>query len=354
MKDTIITSSNFPIKVLIDGKEFIHYSSFEIRRSIDQFIDTINIDINNPSGRYSTSIPVWSVISIFFEWVELFRWYLETKKVTIRSWWSTMAMGGREEIVKICEDDLDPQVTKFRNTTDNIIITKLLDGKGYKLDLSTPYAIKELNGSMGMTIAQLVSSTMSYNDTIIFKKGNTLYKRSIPTWPTGHIIPIRTSFEWGKYQMYNSDILSISIDEDITQSKGYMMGNTYQEWKSKQSLFAKTENKIMTSWKYASKVRNLSDMKWVPILYANYTTSTAKTQAELKAQVKRAHREADIKASITFTVAWFFYIDLLDTLDIFIEQEKIQQFMYVSSVSYSFDKSNKSVTTIIAKPYPSF
>jgi hypothetical protein len=46
-----------------------------------------------------------------------------------------MVLSGREEIVSICETDIDPQQAQFKNTTDNAIITKMLQGKGYTLDL---------------------------------------------------------------------------------------------------------------------------------------------------------------------------------------------------------------------------
>jgi hypothetical protein len=38
-----------------------------------------------------------------------------------------MMLSGREEIVSICEDDIDPQLAQFKKTTDNAIITKLLE-----------------------------------------------------------------------------------------------------------------------------------------------------------------------------------------------------------------------------------
>lgn len=57
-----------------------------------------------------------------------------------------MVLSGREEVVTICEDDIDPQLSQFKKTTDNAIITKLLNGKGYILDLGTAYPVKEISG----------------------------------------------------------------------------------------------------------------------------------------------------------------------------------------------------------------
>lgn len=349
----IITQSNFPIKVLLDGQEFIHYSAFSVRRSIDQFIDTFALTCNNPWGRYSTTISVGAVSSFWYNGVELFRGYIEKKNVAIGVVWNFMMLSGREEIVSICEDDIDPQLAQFKKTTDNAIITKLLEWKWYILDLGTAYPVKEISWQPWMTIAQLVEDTTKYSDCILIKKGNYLIKRKIPTWPTWRIIPLRITKESWALTIYNSKILDVKLEEDITQAKWYMTGYSYETWKKKKNIYAKTENKVMTSGSYGGKLRNLSQLKWPPIKYMNWITSSAKEQSEVQAQVRRAQRETDIKISITLTIAWFFDVQLLDTIDVFIEQEQVQQYMYVSSIEYSFDKINKSTTILEITSYPS-
>ena len=352
MKD-FIEESNFPIKVLLNWQEFIHYSSFSVKRSISNFIDTFTITCNNPFGRYSTTIPVGWVASIWYNGVEIFRGYIEKKDTNLQNVGSFMVVSGREEIVSICETDVDPQTAQFKNTTDNAIITKLLQGKGFILDLWTAYPVKEYSANPWMRIAQVVDDVSKYSDCVIIKKGNSLIKRRLPSWPTGKAIPLRvTKVDWA-LSIYNSKIIDIKFSEDITQSKGYMMGYSYERGKNKKSVYAKTENKVLTSGSYAKKLRNLSSMAWTPLKYESWFSSTAKEKSEADVQARRTQRETDIDIDVTVTLAGFFDANIFDTVDVFIEQEKIQQYMYLEGIEYSFDKNNKAITILTIKPFPS-
>lgn len=82
-----------------------------------------------------------------------------------------------------------------------------------------------------------------------------------------------------------------------------MTGYSYETGKKKKNIYAKTENKVMTSGSYGKKLRNLSSLKGTPIKYVNWFTSTAKEQSEVQVQVRRAQRETDIKVTITLTIA---------------------------------------------------
>ena len=352
MKD-FIEESNFPIKVLLNGQEFIHYSSFNVKRSITNFIDTFTITCNNPFGRYSTSIPIWGVVSIWYNGVEIFRGYIEKKDTNLQNVWSFMVLSGREEVVSICETDVDPQTAQFKNTTDNAIITKLLQWKGFTLDLGTAYPVKEYSANPWMRIAQVIDDVTKYSDCVVIKKWPTLVKRRLPTWPTWKAIPLRvTKVDWN-LSIYNSKIIDIRFSENITQAKGYMMGYSYERGKNKKSVYAKTENKVLTSGDYAKKLRNQSSLKGTPLKYESWFSSTAKEKAEADVQARRTQRETDIDIDVVVTLAWFFDANIFDTVDVFIEQEKIQQYMYIEGIEYSFDRNNKAITILTIKPYPS-
>ena len=348
-----IYSEAFPIKVLLNWKEFIHYSGFNINRSVEQFIDTFSITCNNPVWSYSTEIPIGCVVSFWYAWVEFFRWYVEKKEVTLQEVWSFMTLSGREEIVSICETDVDPQQSQFKNTTDNAIIKKLLAGYSYQLDLGTAYPVKEYSADAWMKVAQVIEDISKYSDSIIIKKGATLIKKKIPLWPTGPGIPLQVTKVDGKYMIYNSKILGIKLSEDITKATWYMGSASYQRGKNKKSITGKTENKILTSWDYAKKLRNQTTLKWTPLKNYRYFQSTAKEKAEVDIQTKRAQRETDIVIEVEVTLAWIFSAELLDTVNVFIEQEKIMQYMYIESLKFSLDRNNRAITVMTIKPYPS-
>lgn len=132
-----------------------------------------------------------------------------------------------------------------------------------------------------------------------------------------------------------------------------MIGYSYQRGKSKKSIYAKTENKTLTSGNYAKKLRNQTKLKGTPLKNNKYFQATAKEQAEAQAQVIRSQRETDIDIDVTVTLAGIFKAELLDTVDVFIEQEGIQQFMYIEGIQYSVNSSNKAMTILKIKPYPS-
>lgn len=204
-----------------------------------------------------------------------------------------------------------------------------------------------------MKVAQVIDDVTKYTDCVIIKKGTSLIKRKLPTGPTGKAIPLRVTKADGSLSIYNSKVMTIQLKENITKATGYMTSYSYQRGKKKESIYAKTENKILTSGKYASKLRNLTKMVGTPLKNIRWFSSTAKEKAEVEAQTKRAQRETDIDIDMTVTVQGIFSANLLDTVDVYVEQEGIQQYMYIEEISYLFDASNTATTQLNIKPYPS-
>jgi prophage tail gpP-like protein len=62
-----------PISLKIAGKDFIHFDSITVTRSISSFVDSFNIVINNPNGMYSRQIPAGARVDMYSQGVLFFR-----------------------------------------------------------------------------------------------------------------------------------------------------------------------------------------------------------------------------------------------------------------------------------------
>jgi hypothetical protein len=58
----------------------------------------------------------------------------------------------------------------------------------------------------------------------------------------------------------------------------------------------------------------------------------------------------DIQTDVKITIANFFNLQLLDIVEVFIEAENIQQYMYIKEMSYHYDSSNKFYTQFSLTP----
>lgn len=341
------------LQVFINGQEFIHFSTLSVTRSVENFIDTFSMKMNNPFWRYSTTIAVGSAVSIVAAWVEIFRGFIEQKSVALMSVGSEMNVNWREEILLLAEDDIDPQTAAFKNTTDNAIIQKVCTGYSWKLELWAASPIKEYTSNVGMKKAQVIEDVVRYNDYVIIKKGLTLYKKKIPLTPdmSPRTVMRMTEAEW-KFSTYTSRILGVTLTEDISATRSTVLGYSYERWKKKWSIQKKYTNDNLKNWEYAKRLRNKSALVWYKIERQRYISTPAKELAELQWQVNRSLRETDIKIEVVVNIAGLHWIDLLDCVDVFLEQEKVLQYMYVSGVQYNLDASNKFTTQLTLKTYP--
>lgn len=350
----ISIEKTFGLQVRINWKEFIHFNSLNVNRNIANFVDTFNITCANPAGRYSTEISVGSLVSFYQAWVEFFRGYIEKKTVQYNSVWSTMTLSWREEIVVLTEDDIEPTVGPFKNVTDNSIIQLVTKDYPWKLELGKTANIKEYAISSGsIRKGQVLDDIVKYNDFVLIKKGTTLYKKKIPTWPeSASKIKFTMTVLDGRFSMQNERILTVQLSEDITSVRSSVIGYSYQSWKKKLKVEKKFENPDLIGGDYGHRLRNQLEIKWSWLQRKRYITTPAKDLGELNGQVSRAIRELDMKCEVTITVAGIFSVDLLDVVDIRIEQEKVLQFMYVESIEYNLNSSNATTTIIKVSPFP--
>ena len=77
-----------------------------------------------------------------------------------------------------------------------------------------------------------------------------------------------------------------------------------------------------------------------------YALTSVKRAYELEPAVDRALRSTDLTNEIEFTVYDFLDVDLLDTVHVFIEQEYVNQYMYVKGITYTLDQNNVRTTKV--------
>lgn len=347
-----LTEKSFGLSVTLDGKEFLQFRSLTINKAVSQFVDTFSLTIANPQGRNSTVIPVGGIMSVYLHGTELFRGILEKKTVNYPKVGSTITFAGREEMALMVEDDIDPNLPPFKDSTDNEIIQKACETVSWSFELEEAVDVKEYTIPGGsVRRGQVLDDMAKYNDFVIFKKGNTLVKKKIPTSGSGSEKFVMTVLD-GEFHIENDRISSVEIFEDITGVRGNITGFTFQKGKDKVKEKVEEKNESITSGNYARRLRNNSSLTGYPIPNMRYLTTTGKDEDELRKQVKRALRDTDIKCYIKLVVAGIYPIDLLDIVDVQLEAEKIVQYMYVDSIEYKYEQDNKTTTTITVKPFP--
>lgn len=289
-----------------------------------------------------------------FTGVEFFRGVVETKNVSLRNVGSSMSLSGREEMLLLAENDVDPAIWAFKRTTDNAIIMRLCDSFGWTYDLWEAAQIKEYSINPGMTKGQVVDDVCKYNDFVIFKTGKTLRKKKLPTetikfWTATANVTLQ---EWAlQHTATNNRIISVELSEDITAVSSRLIGTGYQRWKTKQKIEISRANNTLKTWAYAKKLRNKSDLVWPVIDREHFVELPAKDSWDANSQIARSLRETDIKMSVRVVYQGYRELDLLDTVDVQIEQEKILQYMYVSSIEYRYDSSNMFTTEVELMPF---
>lgn len=350
-----VDTRKFPISIKVNGEDFIHYKTFRIDRNVDNFVDSFNLECNNPQGRYSKSFPVWSVIEFYYGDVLIFRCLGESKTVDYGAVGSSLTFSWREELLVLTEDDADPTLWPYKGVTDNSIISELMQGYSRNLELWPDQVIKEYAIPGGSTRKwQVIMDIVNYNDYTLIKRWNTIFKEKIPTerWTVKAKYRM-TILDW-EFHIHNTRIESVKIIEDITTARSSITGFTYQKGKKKLTQKDEFINTSLTDWSYARKLRNRTNLSGYNLQRNYFVTTPGKDVAELGSQIRKQARALDMKDEIVIEVYWFMDLQLLDTVDVQIEQEGIVQYMYIKALSFSLDQSNKLTTTATLTSFKSY
>lgn len=347
---------SLPMAVYVNWILNTNYKSFDISFSVEKFVDTFSIEFNNFKGSVSTTVPVGWIVEIYAKGILLFRWIIENKTVRYNPVWSTMTCSWREEIVVLTETDVSPNIWPFKNYIDNDIIRLLLKWYWRDLSLWDGKKIKEYSVSgKSVRIWQVLDDVCKFNDFMLFKRWNTIYKRPRPenpnSWGLKYWPKLYLNTDEDNFYLSENRIMTIDITEDISSVRSIVNGFTYTSWKGKAQAKSTLKNNQLTSGSYASRVRNLAGIKWYWLNRVGNVLTPAKDSAELWVSTLNLLRDNDMKATITIEMYWFQNINMLDIVKVVIESEKIAQDMRVKEIQYRFDSTNKSITKLVVQPF---
>lgn len=343
-------------KVLINGQTIQLYESFSVNKSLSNFVDTFTITLWNPWWIFSRTIPIWSYFNLYWDWAEIFRWICEKKTVTLWQVGSKLTFSWREEMLLLTEDDITPLHKDYKNIADNIIIEDICKWYWWKLELNVPKIIAEYKISDHWVRKwEVLEDITSSNNFYLFKIWWIIYKKELPRESdyTDRKRPQFTlSSQWWWFTDFNNRILDVNISEDITAAKSNIQWFTYWKWKNKPVKIIDTQvNKELLDWSYPSRLRNIWDKISAPVIKRFVSQSvTVKSKKELTALLKKAKVANDIQIEVEITIAEVLNLHMLDTAEIFIQDENIKQYMYIKEMSYNYDSFNKFYTKFVFSP----
>lgn len=343
-------------KVFLDNKEITLYNSFSVKKSLWSFVDTFTISMWNPKWLYSKTIPIWAFFSLYVDDIEVFRWICENKSVTFWEVGSTLTFSGREELLLLTEDDISPLQKNYKDVTDNFIIQDVCNWYWWDFDLSEPKTIKEFDiPNNWIRKWQVIDDIINRNDLYIFKIWKTIYKRERPAesdYTERKKLQFTLATQWGWFIDYNNRLLDVSISEDISWIKSKLTWYTYGTWNEKPTIFKEINNTHLQDWSYPRRLRNIdSEQRVAPVINRQVSTSVpVKSKAELDLSMERLKLNQDIKISVNITIAEFLDLNILDTSEIFIQDEDIKQYMFIKEINYNYDSSNKFYTKFSYQP----
>lgn len=344
-------------KIIINNNEITQYESFSINKNISNFVDTFSIELWNPWNLYSKTIPVWAYFSLYLDDVEIFRWICEKKSVSIWSVGSKLSLSWREELLLLTEDDISPLHKNYKKVWDNFIIKDVCKGFDWDFELANQKIIDEYEiPHWWVRKWQVIDDVVSMNNFYIYKVWRTIYKKELPTidkyyWSALPRFILSTI--WGWFEWMNNRILSVDLSEDISWCKSILRGFTYWTWKNnkKTKIASEIKNTYLLDWTYASRLRNIWPKITWPVINRNISKAVSvKTKKELDAIMQKTKVSQDIQIDVKITFANFINLNLLDSVEVFIEAEWIQQYMYIKELSYHYDSNNKFYTQLSLTP----
>lgn len=343
-------------QVKINNKEIQLYENFTINKSLTNFVDSFSITVWNPWGLYSRTIPVGSYINIYWEWIEIFRGICEKKQVNIWAVWFTLTFSGREELLLLTEDDINPLKKDYKNVSDNFIIKDVCSWYWWDFDLAPEKIIKEYEiPNNWVRKWSVLDSISSRNNFYLFKIWKIIYKKPLPN-ETDYTVRNNPQFtlssQWGWFVNYNNRILDVSISEDITACKSNIKWFTYGSWKTKPKISTELTNSTLLDWTYPQRLRNISNNPLTAPIIKRYVSNSVdvKSKTELDWILRKTRNAQDIQIEVKIIIAEFLDLNILDTCEIFIQDEEIKQYMYIKAISYNYDKSNKFYTSFTFVP----
>lgn len=337
-------------KILLNNKEIQLYKSFTINKSLSNFVDTFQISLSNPWWLYSRTIPIGCYINVFWDDIEIFRWICEKKDVTYDSVGSTLNFSWREELLLLTEDDISPLQKAYKKVSDNFIIKDVCKWYGWKFDLANEKIITEYEiPNSWARKGQVLDDVVSQNNFYLYKIWDTIYKKELPK-ESDYTKRNRPQFtlatQWWWFVNYNNRLLNVSISEDISNCKSTLKWFTYWTWKAKPKIATTVENKHLLNGTYPQRLRNVLEKKLTAPAIKRFVSKSVdvKNKKELNLIMEKTKVQQDIQIDLKISISEFLDLHILDTVEVFIQDEWIKQYFRIKEITYNYDSSNKWYT----------
>lgn len=339
--------------IVINGYRINKVIRFTIRRTIENFIDTFDIELGNINNQISPYVYVGDIVQFMRDGSEvLFEGIVEKKVTKSDNVEMSLTISGRDSLVDTVLTSAPFQT--YKNTTDNAIIQKMMEstGRSFQLQLGAPKSVPEYTVGPGDSIASVIDGVAKQNDYFIWKKGNTIIKESIAS--SGY--PVYNYYiglgnydnQYTEAKISGSNVLQYSSEEDIGSSITEILGYSQSGSKSKNNLKASGTVPVFQSNDYQRMIRTgRGHIGSSSRINRKVSMSLAgKSLAECQKELNVALKKAEPKVRITLVVKGFQDFELNDIIHLKHDGEGIDKDFVLTGIMYTMDENNREVSEL--------
>lgn len=352
--------------IVIGDNQLLKVKRFTIRRSIENFLDTFDIEFGNIEGRTSPMMYLGDRVKLLRTnpagneqpglGDTIFEGMIEKKETGSDGVDMQLKVSGRDTIVDLVESSA-PFIT-FKKTTDNAIIQKIVEqaNLGFELSLATAANISEYTVGPGDSIAAVIDGVAKLNNYFIWKRGNTIIKDRIKTdgQPVYHyhIADGGRINDFSVVPTFGSNVLKYSSEESIEDAKTSISGFSTSSGKSKANLKSTKNVDLFNTTAYQTMIRSEHDHNGsASRIHRPFTMSVAgKNLGECQREVEVAAKKAEPKIRISLTVKGFQDFELNDIISLTHDSEGINKNFVLTGVMYTLDEYNREISDLTLQP----
>lgn len=348
---------NRKYSIVINGFRINKVRRFTIRRSIENFVDTFEIQLGNIRNEVSPYVLLADKVQFIRNDKDIiFEGIIEKKITSSDNVDMTITITGRDTIIDTINTSA-PFIT-FKNTTDNAIITKMVEATGRKYDLNLEEArkVSEYTVGPGDSIAAVLDGVAKLNEFFIWKRGNTIIKSSIAK--DGQPV-YAYHIGQGDYDDSNSErhdsgsnILKYNSEESIEDARTEIQGFSQSGGKSKANLKTTVSVGIYKTNAFQKMIRdgNGHNGSSSRIIRKATMSVSGKNLADCQREVEVAAKKSEPKVRISLTVKGFQDFELNDIISLTHYGEGINKNFVLTGIMYTLDEYNREVSELTLQP----
>lgn len=316
--------------------------SFTIRRSIENFVDTFEIEFGNVSNSTSPYIYLGDRIKFIKNGTDtIFEGIVETKDTSSDDVDMKLKISGRDTIVELVESRANFQT--YKKTTDNAILLKTISQiGGFQTQFASAEKVDEYTIGPGDTIASVIDSVAKLNSFFLWKRGNTIIKARIAT--TGS--PVAFYNITGIQRLNN--VLKFSSSESIANAKTAIAGFSSSGKRNKKNVNVGKPVSVYSSSAYQLMLRDRNGHSGSSArLSRPHTMSTSgKNAAESQKQIDLAAKQSEPIIKVTIVVKGFQDYELNDIIYVEHALEGIRKNFVLTGITYTLSSDNQEISEL--------